>query len=114
MTSPYTITTASPLTQLIGNSGEMPAIDNHQHNMLDNDNGYAPGWPWAQCFWCHNTNNAPGGGPNYQGTYGTAWHVDGQTYLNPRLYSNGGTYADFNQHAADGSAAHCGSGKTCW
>lgn len=118
MTSPYTITSASPVAQLITTSTDMPLIDNHQHGMLDNDHWNtttAPGWPWAQCFWCHSANGAAGTGANFQGSYGTSLHVDGQTLFNPLKYNGtGGTFAPFNEYAADGTTAHCGNPKTCW
>ena len=93
--------------------------------MLDNDRfastiGAQPtGWgAWNQCFWCHSTNGAGANVANFQGTYSTAFHVDGQTYFKPILYSNGGTFAPFNLRAADGgSDAHCGDpggGAACW
>ena len=121
----YTITKSSPAGQIATQSDLALLADNHPHGMLDNDRfastiGAQPtGWgAWNQCFWCHSTNGAGADVANFQGTYSTAFHVDGQTYFKPILYSNGGTFAPFNLRAADGgSDAHCGDpggGAACW
>lgn len=119
--SPYTVTSASPTTQLVNSSTDLPATQNHGHTMLSNNQCSTTTWPgsnWSQCFWCHNTGNNACNVGNFQGTYGTAFHVDGQTYFDPRKVMNGGTFANWNERSTEGSLAHCGQGpgsnKKCW
>lgn len=78
--------------------------------------------PNVQCFWCHNTNggNIESTGMN-QGTYGTSYHVDGETYFDPRSVADGGTMVNGTQtsggsfsYSKYGSDTHCGDGKQCW
>lgn len=74
------------------------------------------GWARVQCFYCHETDDVPTPAPNekYQGTYGTSLHVDGETHFNPRWHSNNGTMVNTITYSYEGTAAHCGAGKTCW
>jgi predicted CxxxxCH...CXXCH cytochrome family protein len=74
------------------------------------------GWVQVQCFYCHETDDVLTPAPNkkYQGTYGTPLHVDGQTHFDPRWHSNGGTIVNTMTYSYEGSAGHCGAGKTCW
>ena len=58
-----------------------------------------------QCFWCHEVdNNSVSAGTKMQGTYGTGYHVDGETYFDPRSYSNGGTIVDGSGYGYEGGA----------
>jgi hypothetical protein len=36
------------------------------------------------------------------------------THFRPTQYGNGGTMANGLRYSYEGSAAHCGNGKTCW
>ncbi len=117
MTSPYTITQPGPITGI----SNFPSTGAHRrwwqggYVHEDNDQTFSSyGWNYVQCFWCHNADGADPNGTNYQGTYGTSFHVDGQTYFKPTHYSSGGTIANGHQYAADGSQAHCAVGRTCW
>lgn len=82
----------------------------NSQNLIDN------GWVQVQCFYCHETDDVLTPAPNkkYQGTYGTSLHVDGQTHFDPRWHSNGGTIVNTMTYSYEGSAGHCGAGKTCW
>ncbi|MFC2116097.1 hypothetical protein ACFLTU_06460 [Bacteroidota bacterium] len=73
-------------------------------------------WGAVQCFWCHNTDNTIANGPKYQGTYGTSFHADGETYfIDARWFSNGGSLIDPITYSFEGSATHCGqSSNSCW
>lgn len=115
LNDPYTITTpglSDPLP---------PASGSHRRGAHTSNNKSLAGngWTAVNCFWCHNTVNGDDGSPIYQGTYGTQFHVDGQTYFDPRSAVNGGTLVNNPDgsvftYAFGGSLAHCGSGKACW
>ncbi len=109
MNSPYTM--VSP-----GYNTARPSTGSHTRSAhVSNNKTFASyGWTNVQCFWCHNADGANPDGTNYQGTYGTSLHVDGQTYFKPIWYSNGGTMANTLSYSYEGSNAHCGNGKTCW
>ena len=109
MTSPYTMT--SP-----GYNTARPATGSHSTaSHTDNDKSFsAYGWTNVQCFWCHNADGANPNGTNYQGTYGTQYHIDGMTRFKPIWYSSGGTFANGHSYASNGADAHCGNGKQCW
>jgi predicted CxxxxCH...CXXCH cytochrome family protein len=109
MVSPYTM--SSP-----GYNTPRPATGSHgTASHTDNDQTFSGyGWTNVQCFWCHNANGAAPNGVNFQGTYGTSFHVDGQTHFKPIWYSSGGTFANGHAYAGNGAQAHCGVGKTCW
>jgi predicted CxxxxCH...CXXCH cytochrome family protein len=117
MTAPYDIYRPG----LITGSGDFPNSGAHRrsaHNSNSQDFDGLPSaateWTEVQCFWCHNTDGAdPINGPNFQGTYGTSWHVDGQTYFEPRNWPNG-TIAPGMSYSANGAAAHCGNSRSCW
>lgn len=108
MTSPYLI--SAPFSTV------RPASGRHgTANHTDNDKSFSSyGWTNVQCFWCHNVDGASANGPNYQGTYGTVFHVDGQTRFKPTTYGAGGTMANGMDYAFDGVQAHCGNGFSCW
>ncbi|WP_262916235.1 glycine-rich domain-containing protein [Aestuariivivens marinum] len=110
----YTITNtvAGPVT----GTGDVPPFDSHTRgaHISNSQNLSGNGWSNVQCFWCHNANNGSDASPNLQGTYGTSWHVDGESYFRPLWYSNGGTMVNTITYSAEGSAGHCGNGKTCW
>ncbi len=85
--------------------GEYPITGNHGRS------SHQP-----QCWWCHNIErdvDFNGQGQNYQGTYGTGYHVDADLWFDPHseplgtFYEGGG---DENSYE-DG---HCGSGRSCW
>jgi predicted CxxxxCH...CXXCH cytochrome family protein len=117
MTSPFTITephfdTDPPSTGKhtsaahTGNSQEWDGVISYASNS-------------TQCFWCHNTNGGNGTGAVNQGTYGTYFHVDAQTYFKPRSVVDGGTMINAPgggsfSYSKLGSATHCGQGKQCW
>ena len=109
MISPYTITQnyVDPLPPTSG------AHTRGAHTS-NNKSFVSYGWVNVQCFWCHNADGASADGPNYQGTYGTSFHVDGQTHFDPRNYSTGGTIANGMIYSYDGAERHCGDGKSCW
>ncbi|NOQ24652.1 MAG: CxxxxCH/CxxCH domain-containing protein [Bacteroidales bacterium] len=116
MTAPYTITEPGPLTS----TADYPATGSHGPNKgahasnSQNLKDPATTWAFVQCFWCHETDGDSPTGAKLQGTYGTSLHVDGQTHFDPRWYSNGGTMVNTMTYSYEGSAAHCGAGKTCW
>ena len=109
----YTITNtvAGPVT----GTGDVPPFDSHTRgaHISNSQNLSGNGWSNVQCFWCHNIDGSDAS-PNLQGTYSTSWHVDGETYFKPLWYSNGGTMVNTITYSAEGSAGHCGDGKTCW
>lgn len=90
-------------------------MDNNQD--FSTDTYASPIWDGTQCFWCH-TDEAIDiesvDGPILQGTYGTKYHVDGETFFIPASVSEGGTMANGMSYSSNGSAGHCGSGVTCW
>jgi hypothetical protein len=118
MTSPYYVYRTGPITGV----NDYPDSGSHRrsaHNSNSQDFGGVPSistdWDYVQCFWCHNPLGAdPINGNNTQGTYGTAFHLDGKTFFQPRQHQNGGTMANGLSYSSEGSAAHCGNGKTCW
>ncbi|MBI2966501.1 MAG: CxxxxCH/CxxCH domain-containing protein [Bacteroidetes bacterium] len=116
MTNPYTITAAGPAT------GHPPTGQHQRGAHLSND--YLTGLGWrtdagvsVQCFWCHNADPNPITPTDwkYQGTYGTAYHVDGQTYFKPQRSDyapDPGTMAPgLLRGNADG---HCSAAQSCW
>lgn len=115
MTDPYTISTpglADPLP---------PATGSHQRGAHTSNSQELSGNGWAavNCFWCHNTEGGVSSATMYQGTYGTSFHVDGQTYFIPASVVDGGTMVNTStgtsfSYSFYGSAGHCGAGKTCW
>lgn len=114
MTSPYTISRAwvaqaAPATGAHGTSA-------HNSNTQDfSKTPYlTPYWASVQCFWCHDPDGTTINNAKYQGTYGTSFHIDGQTYFKPINFANGGTMANGMSYSANGSVAHCGAGKKCW
>lgn len=77
----------------------------------------SPYWGAVQCFWCHNTEGSASiDGPIRQGTYGSSFHIDGETYFNPLDVVNGGTMANGLSNSFYGG--HCGfpgsGGRRCW
>ena len=76
----------------------------------------------TQCFFCHNTESSASvaiSDPRFQGTYGTAHHIDGATWFNPLQGFDvlSGTMVTPYSHAGDGSGSHCGKptgAKNCW
>jgi len=68
---------------------------------------------FVQCFWCHTTND-DNTATAYQGTFGTAQHLNGAVEFNPRNYGVGTMDSDvgyeFNSHCGPGG----GGTKTCW
>jgi predicted CxxxxCH...CXXCH cytochrome family protein len=114
MNPDYTITNtvAGPVT----GTGDVPPFDSHTRgaHISNSQNLSGNGWSHVQCFWCHNANNGTDASPNLQGTYSTSWHVDGESYFKPKWYSNGGTMVNTITYSSEGSAGHCGDGKTCW
>jgi predicted CxxxxCH...CXXCH cytochrome family protein len=105
---------------MINSSALFPATGAHapvkNAHYTNTQNLSGNGWNQVQCFYCHETDGVLTTAPNekYQGTYGTSFHVDGQTHFDPRWYSNGGTMVNTMTYSIEGSAAHCGAGKTCW
>jgi predicted CxxxxCH...CXXCH cytochrome family protein len=88
-----------------------PATGEHRRSahVSNSQNFSGFGWVKVQCFWCHNANGALGNESNFQGTYGTTYHVDGQTRFDPRIYSDGGTMANGMTWGSE----HCKT-RTCW
>jgi predicted CxxxxCH...CXXCH cytochrome family protein len=114
MTSPYTIARAYVAVT-------PPATGSHQRGAhTSNSQEFSaapyltPYWAGVQCFWCHDPDGTSANGPKLQGTYGSAYHIDGLTYFKPLNYANGGTMANGLSYSSNGSAAHCGAGKKCW
>ncbi len=92
-------------------------FDNDRGTYLDNNTQ----WAVVQCFWCHETDgNDPSGGNKRQGTYGTSFHVDGQTHFIPTHYYDGGTMVgntllNMKDTAYDYSGGHCATVSwRCW
>lgn len=103
----------------INTNAQYPKTGSHAPNRgahySNSQNLSGNGWNQVQCFWCHEVDGNNTATQNkQQGTYGTSLHVDGQTYFLPRWYSNGGTMVNTITYSYEGSAAHCGAGKTCW
>lgn len=119
MTSPYFIT-----KDIIMTAGKYPASGSHQLNAhMSNTKDFSlapystPYWSGVQCFWCHTasaTDVTSVNGPILQGTYGTNYHIDGETFFKPLNVSAGGTMANGMSYSFNGAAAHCGDGKKCW
>lgn len=118
MTSPYTISSpglADPLPPATG-SHQRGAHTSNSQELSGN------GWTAVNCFWCHNVNTGKSNTPMNQGTYGSTYHLDGQTFFSPLSVSAGGTMVGSNattgaglfSYSKTGSAAHCGAGKKCW
>ena len=118
MTSPYQVSRPNTMAQ-----GNYPASGAHQLGAHRSNNDFAlsppyatPIWDGVQCFWCHSTmatDEAAVNGPINQGTYGTSYHVDGQTFFKPLNISAGGTMANGVIHSS--SQSHCSVGnKKCW
>jgi predicted CxxxxCH...CXXCH cytochrome family protein len=104
----------------INSNAQYPKTGSHAPNRgahySNSQNLSSNGWSQVQCFWCHETDGIATPNPNQkrQGTYGTSFHVDGQTHFKPKWFSNGGTMVNTITYSSEGSAAHCGAGKTCW
>lgn len=116
MSTPYLISIPNTTTQ-----NNYPQSGQHQllYHMSNNKDFasspyLAPYWDGVQCFWCHSTDAADANGPINQGTYGTKYHVDGETFFKPLNVSEGGTIANGSRYSGNGTAAHCGVGKRCW
>ncbi len=119
MVSPYQVSRPNTMIQ-----GNYPASGQHQLSMHNSNSWdfsaspYAtPAWDGVQCFWCHSTaaiDVASINGPILQGTYGTNYHVDGETYFKPISISVGGTMANGLEYSNNGTQAHCAGGKKCW
>ncbi|MCK4992524.1 MAG: hypothetical protein KAS29_18630, partial [Bacteroidales bacterium] len=91
----------------------------HASNSQNLQSGAVPDgteWGAVQCFWCHDTDGNDANGPKYQGTYGTSWHADGETYfVDARWVSNGGSMVNPITYSFEGAATHCGqSSNSCW
>lgn len=111
MTAPYLIEQPNTLQQ-----ANYPASGAHQNifhmsNTTFSSPAYTtPQWGSVQCFWCHTTeanNRARVNGPLHQGTYGTSYHADGETYFKPLPVFEGGTMA------AGINTQHCTTAG-CW
>ncbi|WP_262916404.1 cytochrome c3 family protein [Aestuariivivens sediminis] len=119
--SPYIINDTD-YSGLITTNAQYPDTGSHAPNRgahySNSQNFQAPTtlWTQVQCFWCHNNDGGatPPKTDKLQGTYGSSLHVDGATYFRPGWYSNGGTMVNDLTYSYEGSAAHCGNGKTCW
>ena len=124
MTSPYLIERPNTMT-----INDYPESGSHRNpNHYDNDRSFGnapynitPKWDGVQCFWCHNPSTASPSdsvsvidNPILQGTYGSKYHVDGQTFFKPLNISAGGTMANGLNYSSNGTAAHCGAGSKCW
>ncbi len=119
MTSPYLVERPNAMT-----INDYPESGSHQKSAhMSNTQNFSttpystPYWDGVQCFWCHSinaTNETNINGPINQGTYGTMYHVDGSTFFKPLNISEGGTMANGMGYSSNGTAAHCGAGKTCW
>ncbi len=124
MTSPFLVSKPNSMKQ-----SNYPESGQHQllFHMTNNKDFSAspyttPQWDGVQCFWCHNTSTVAAANDsvniinnsNLQGTYGTNYHVDGQTFFKPLSISAGGTMANGSRYSGNGNAAHCGVGKKCW
>lgn len=116
MNPDYSIIEPGPITS----NTEFPATGSHapmrNAHYTNSQNLQSPttSWTRVQCFWCHETDGNSPTGPKKQGTYGTPFHVDGETHFTPTWFSNGGTVVNTMTYSFEGSAAHCGDGKTCW
>ena len=77
-------------------------------------NGNITGWVAVQCFWCHDVDSRLGTDlVKKQGTYGTSFHVDGETYFK---VGNIGVDVDgtFETTLSRGNiGSHCNT-RSCW
>lgn len=122
-TAPYKITRPGPTLAM---SVNYPTSGKHQSAAHESNSQnfsaapyLSPFWATTQCFWCHDPDGVSIDNDKTQGTYGTAFHADGQTYFKPRWYMNGGTMANWLSYSSEPdppavNAQHCGAGKTCW
>ncbi len=104
----YTCHNGDTLGNAVGNSADYPATGDHQRNAHRNDD---------PCWWCHNLERDAGftgQGLDYQGTYGTAYHVDASLWFDPHGTPTGGTMYDIAGDQNGYEDGHCGSGRTCW
>lgn len=76
----------------------------------DADRDLTDPYTTSQCFWCHSTDNTE----NFQGTYNTRYHLDGQVYFHPEDFSNGGTIWSATSYGYLGAVGHCGEIAKCW
>ncbi|MCK5038197.1 MAG: CxxxxCH/CxxCH domain-containing protein, partial [Thermoplasmata archaeon] len=104
----YTCHNGDILGNVLGNSAVYPPTGDHGRNAHSNDN---------PCWWCHNLERDgafTGQGLNYQGTYGTGYHVDAALWFDPHGTPTGGTMYDIALDQNGYEDGHCGSGQTCW
>ncbi|OFX59647.1 MAG: hypothetical protein A2046_11750 [Bacteroidetes bacterium GWA2_30_7] len=119
MTSPYKVERPDSLVKSDYPASGMHQYATHISNNQDFSNApyLTPYWGSVQCFWCHNTqigDSTNVNEPNFQGTYGTTYHVDGQTFFKPLNVNAGGTMANGLSYSSNGAASHCGNGLSCW
>ncbi len=103
-TGPYQATTAADFPNT---GGHGPLTSQH---LSGNEANWGGGT--TQCFWCHDTDDrTAAGGVKKQGTYGTSFHVDGETHFTIGYTTEGGTGNVSVPRMSIGG--HC-SGRTCW
>jgi predicted CxxxxCH...CXXCH cytochrome family protein len=92
---------------------DMPNTGGHGPITAQHASGNEANWGagTTQCFFCHDTDDRTAtGGVKKQGTYGTSFHVDGETHFKIDFYPNGTGNVSIPRMEAGG---HC-SGKNCW
>jgi len=111
MESPYLIEQPHTMAQENYPASGQHQLAFHMSNTTFSTNDYtSPQWDGVQCFWCHTTKAmdiASINGSLPQGTYGTSYHADGETYFKPLTLPDGGTMA------AGIDNEHC-TNFSCW
>ena len=95
-------------------AADMPNTGGHGPITSQHLSGNEANWGGGttQCFFCHDTDDrTAAGGVKKQGTYGTYFHVDGQTHFKIGYTTEAGTGNVSIPRM--GLGGHC-SGKECW
>ena len=109
---PYDITDAGPYQATV--LADFPYTGGHGPITTQHFSGNEANWGGGttQCFWCHDVDDrTAAGGVKKQGTYGTSFHVDGETRFRIGWTTEGGT-GNVSVPRME-TSGHC-SGKTCW
>jgi predicted CxxxxCH...CXXCH cytochrome family protein len=109
---PYDITDAGPYQATV--LADFPYTGGHGPITTQHFSGNEANWGGGttQCFWCHDVDDrTAAGGVKKQGTYGTSFHVDGETRFRIGWTTQGGT-GNVSVPRLE-TSGHC-SGKTCW
>ena len=112
MVAPYDIT---PTSGQITAATDYPISIGHGSNTSQHSgNGTLSLWgAQVQCFFCHETDTrqtSSAGTTKKQGTYGTGFHVDGQTHFKIATFPAGSGGIGVDRMTVGG---HC-AGKSCW